>query len=60
MQENSVEKLASIHTLIDSFSMLSIIEGIETQDQAQLAQQAGITLHQGYWYSVPKPIEAYL
>ena len=59
MQENSVETLAAIHKVIDSFAMVSIIEGIETEAQAQLAQQAGITLHQGYWYSYPKPIEDY-
>lgn len=56
---NSVATLNAIHSLIGSLNMASIVEGIETQNQAGIAAKAGISLHQGYWYDRPKPLEAY-
>lgn len=37
-------------------SMLTIVERIETQQQAQRAIEVGVTLHQGYFYSPPKVV----
>lgn len=36
--------------------MLTIVERIETQQQADSAIQVGVTLHQGYFYSPPKVV----
>jgi diguanylate cyclase (GGDEF)-like protein len=56
---NSVETLGAIHNLVVSLNMVSIVEGIETEEQANIASKAGITLHQGYWYARPQAIEAF-
>lgn len=56
---NSVATLAAIHKLIASLDMVSIVEGIETKNEAKLAAEAGIKLHQGFWYKRPQAIEAY-
>lgn len=36
--------------------MQTLIEGIETQEQADIANQVGIHLHQGYKYAKPQPL----
>jgi EAL domain-containing protein (putative c-di-GMP-specific phosphodiesterase class I) len=39
--------------------MQSLLEGIETQEQAEAAKSAGIDLHQGYFYGRPQPMSGF-
>jgi diguanylate cyclase (GGDEF)-like protein len=57
--ENSIQKLKAINNVILSLGMKSVIEGIETEQQADNAKQAGISLQQGYWHARPKAIETF-
>ena len=57
--QNLVETLSAINNVIVSLGMRSVVEGIETEQQANSAKKAGIALQQGYWYTKPKPLEAY-
>jgi EAL domain-containing protein (putative c-di-GMP-specific phosphodiesterase class I) len=57
--QNLVETLSAINNVIVSLGMRSVAEGIETEQQANSAKKAGIALQQGYWYTKPKPLEAY-
>ncbi|WP_166423637.1 EAL domain-containing protein [Paraglaciecola sp. 20A4] len=56
---NLVETLSAINNVIVSLGMRSVVEGIETEQQANSAKKAGIALQQGYWYTKPKPLDAY-
>lgn len=53
----SDKSLKAINQLIDSLGFKSLIEGVETLEQAQRAKSIGISLHQGYLYSRPQPLE---
>jgi EAL domain-containing protein (putative c-di-GMP-specific phosphodiesterase class I) len=37
-----------------------LIEGIETQRQAELLQNLGFNLQQGYFHGRPQPLDYYL
>ena len=50
---------SSIIELITSLGMQSLLEGIETQEQAEAAKSAGIDLHQGYFYGRPQPMSGF-
>jgi diguanylate cyclase (GGDEF)-like protein len=52
----SPRTLKAIHNLVISLDMVTLIEGIETQEQADVANQVGIHLHQGYKYARPQPL----
>lgn len=49
--------LSAINNLVKSMNMTTLIEGVETQANADLCKTIGINLHQGYFYSRPKPID---
>ncbi|WP_158769555.1 EAL domain-containing protein [Paraglaciecola sp. L1A13] len=57
--DNLFATLSAINNVIVSLGMRSVVEGIETEQQAENAKKAGIALQQGYWYTKPKPVEAY-
>lgn len=57
--DNTVQTLSAINNVIVSLGMQSVVEGIETQQQANNAKKAGIALQQGYWYTRPKALEAF-
>ena len=42
-------------TLASSLNMLSVAEGVETQEQALSLSEKGCVLHQGYFYAKPMP-----
>jgi diguanylate cyclase (GGDEF)-like protein len=58
--ENNTVTLECIQTLVSSLNMKSLIEGIETQEQALLLQSLGFKLQQGYFHGRPKPLDYYL
>ena len=45
--------LSDIVDLGKRLGMSVLIEGVETQEQAEFASKLGIFLHQGYWYMKP-------
>jgi len=51
--------LSAIHKLIQSMHMTTLVEGVETQESAELCEQIGIKFHQGHYYARPKPLSAY-
>jgi diguanylate cyclase (GGDEF)-like protein len=58
--ENNTVTLECIQKLVSSLNMQSLIEGIETQYQADLLQSLGYNLQQGYFHGRPKPLDYYL
>lgn len=51
--------VAKMVELIKSIRMIPVMEGIETQEQAEFLEKLGCDLGQGYYYSRPLSIEAY-
>ncbi|MBD5772345.1 putative bifunctional diguanylate cyclase/phosphodiesterase [Marinomonas colpomeniae] len=51
--------LECIYRLVTTLNMDCLIEGIETQQQADLLRSIGYNLQQGYFHGKPKPIEYY-
>jgi len=58
MKHNTIV-LECIQRLIDSLNMGSLIEGIETQQQATLLASLGYHLQQGYFHGRPQPLSYY-
>jgi diguanylate cyclase (GGDEF)-like protein len=58
--ENNTVTLECIQKLVTSLNMDSLIEGIETQQQAMLLQSLGFNLQQGYFHGRPQPLDYYL
>ena len=58
--ENNTATLECIQKLVSSLNMNSLIEGIETQRQAELLQNLGFNLQQGYFHGRPQPLDYYL
>ena len=59
MQCNTVV-LECIQRLVGSLEMKSLIEGIETEEQAILLKSLGYDLQQGYFHGRPQPLEYYI
>lgn len=57
---NNTITLECIHTLVNSLNMQSLIEGIETAEQAKLLSELGFKLQQGYFHGRPQPLDYYL
>ena len=47
--------VGSLAVLLTSLELDVTVEGIETQEQAEILNQLGLTIHQGYLYSKPVP-----
>jgi len=58
--ENNTTTLECIQHLVSSLSMKTIIEGIETQQQAIKLSELGYDLQQGYFHGKAQSIEFYL
>jgi EAL domain-containing protein (putative c-di-GMP-specific phosphodiesterase class I) len=61
--EDNPRSLAIIKALVNMAKDLEfeiIAEGIETQAQADLLANAGVTKVQGYYYGRPKPVDYWL
>lgn len=59
----SLNKQNLVRTLVDISNHLGIVtlaEGIESQEEGVVCQQMGFKLVQGYYYGRPEPIEHYL
>lgn len=59
MQLNTVT-LEFIHGLVNALDMRSLIEGVETQEQADVLKSLGYFLQQGYLHGRPQPMEYYI
>ena len=59
MELNTVT-LECIHRLVNALNMDSLIEGIETEEQAEVLKSLGYYLQQGYLHGRPQPIEYYI
>ncbi|MEG0830627.1 MAG: EAL domain-containing protein [Anaerovoracaceae bacterium] len=46
--------------LIKSLRMLSVVEGVETEEQSEFLQKLSCDFGQGYFYAKPMPKEAYV
>ncbi|WP_409439713.1 EAL domain-containing protein [Psychromonas sp. GE-S-Ul-11] len=57
---NSTLTLECIQRLVTDLSMNSLIEGIETEEQAELLNSLGYRLQQGYYHGRPQPLSYYL
>jgi len=57
--EFALVTLDAIHKLIKALGMKSLIEGVETAEQAAAVTEIGIDFHQGYYYAYPQPLEYY-
>ena len=55
--EKARKMVGSLAVLLKSLELDVIVEGIETQEQAEILNQLGLTIHQGYLYSKPIPPE---
>lgn len=47
----------SIARMIENLGLTCIVEGVETERQAQVLQQMGLFLHQGFFHAVPSSPE---
>lgn len=57
---HSTLTLECIQRLVTDLSMCNLIEGIETKEQADLLNELGYHLQQGYYHGRPQPIAYYL
>ena len=53
--ESTRKLVGSLAALLKSLELSVIVEGIETQEQADILNNFGLTNHQGYHYSKPVP-----
>lgn len=50
--------LAGIAEMMERLSLTTVVEGVETEEQAALVQSLGFSMQQGYYYAKPLPPEA--
>lgn len=43
----------SIARIVENLGLMCIVEGVETEQQAQILQQMGLFVHQGFFHGVP-------
>lgn len=48
----------SIARMIENLGLTCIVEGVETEQQAQMLQEMGLVVHQGYFHALPTLPEA--
>ena len=53
--ETTRRMVGSLAALLNSLELSVTVEGIETQEQAKIINDFGLTTHQGYYYSKPVP-----
>jgi diguanylate cyclase (GGDEF)-like protein/PAS domain S-box-containing protein len=53
--ETTRRMVGSLAALLKSLELSVTVEGIETQEQAKIINDFGLTTHQGYYYSKPVP-----
>ena len=53
--ETTRKMVGSLAALLKSLELSVTVEGIETQEQAKIINDFGLTTHQGYYYSKPVP-----
>ena len=53
--EKARKMVGSLAVLLKSLELDVTVEGIETEEQAQILNNFGLTIHQGYLYSKPVP-----
>jgi len=58
--EQSAVTVTSIHNMLKSLDIKTLIEGVETQAQSNQLKAMGIQLQQGYHLGKPKPLSYYL
>jgi len=58
--EQSAVTVASIHNMLKSLDIKTLIEGVETQAQSDQLKAMGIQLQQGYHLAKPEPLSYYL
>lgn len=51
--------LQNIVELAKGLCMSVVVEGVETEDQAELLRKVGCTIAQGYLYAKPMPVSQY-
>lgn len=47
----------SIARMIENLGPTCVVEGVETEQQAELIQQNGLLVHQGYFHRMPRSPE---
>ena len=52
------ERLERIHDAIVGAGMQHVVQGVESQSTFQWLQEVGFTTFQGYWFSIPAPVDA--
>ncbi|WP_395343550.1 putative bifunctional diguanylate cyclase/phosphodiesterase [Ningiella sp. W23] len=52
--------LSAIKTLIHALNLRPLIEGVETQEMADMCKEIGIELQQGYWHCRPQALDWYV
>lgn len=52
--------ISSIHNLLKSMGLITLVEGVETRRQSELLQEIGISLQQGYGLGRPQPLSYYI
>ena len=52
--------ITSIHYLLKSLQLVTLVEGVESHEQSELLQMIGINLQQGYALGRPQPISYYV
>lgn len=55
--EKSLNMLQSIISMINNIGMLSVIEGVEREEQVEIVKKFGCKVIQGYYYDRPMPKE---
>ena len=55
--EKARKMVGTLAVLLTSLELDVTVEGMETQEQAGILNQLGLTIHQGYLYSKPMPPE---
>ncbi len=57
---DSSATISSIHHLLKSLQLTTLVEGVETEQQSKILKLIGINLQQGYGLGRPKPLSYYL
>jgi EAL domain-containing protein (putative c-di-GMP-specific phosphodiesterase class I) len=53
--QQAIDLIQTIVTMAQKLNLHTIVEGIETKQQAELVRRLGCTRAQGYWFGIPMP-----
>jgi EAL domain-containing protein (putative c-di-GMP-specific phosphodiesterase class I) len=53
--QQAIDLIQTIVTMAQKLGLYTVVEGIETKQQAELVRRLDCTRAQGYWFGIPMP-----